>query len=104
MAVELLSRGEFIPRQLTILIMDKKLITKEFFYEIDKHIQKHELGERNQLTDWFIANQLTKDKHTIAFIKSWRKSSSVIQRRNSGIIRQDYDGLETQVTQTQKTY
>jgi len=28
-----------------------------------------------------MANQLKKDKRTIAFIESWRKSPSVIQRR-----------------------
>jgi len=81
LALELWSTGEFIPRQLAILIMDKKLITKEFIDQIDKNIQKHELDERNQLTDWFMANQLTKDKRTITIIESWEKSPSVIQRR-----------------------
>ena len=81
LALELWSTGEFIPRQMAILIMDKKLITKEFIDQIDKNIQKHELDERNQLTDWFMANQLTKDKRTISFIESWLKSPSIIQRR-----------------------
>ncbi|QHI37198.1 hypothetical protein IMCC3317_25760 [Kordia antarctica] len=79
--MELWSTNEFIPRQLAILIMDKKCITEEFINQIDTDIQKHELEERNQLTDWFMANQLTKDKRIIAFIESWRKSTSVIKRR-----------------------
>jgi len=81
LALELWSTGAYLARQLAILIMDKKLITKEFIDQIDKDIQKHELEERNQLTDWLMANQLTKDKRTIALIESWEKSPSVIQRR-----------------------
>lgn len=79
--MELWPTGDFLARQLAILIMDKKLITKEFIDQIDKDLQKHSLDERNQLTDWFMANQLTKDRQTIALIESWKKSSSVFQRR-----------------------
>ena len=81
LALELWSTGNFLARQLAILIMDKKQIHKEFIDQIDKDIQSHDLEERNQLTDWFMANQLTKDKQTIALIESWEKSPSVIQRR-----------------------
>ena len=81
LALDLWSTGEFLPRQLAILIMDKKSITKDFIDQIDTDIQTHELEERVQLTDWFMANQLTKDKHTIAIIESWRNSPSVLQRR-----------------------
>ena len=59
LALELWHIGEFIPRQLAILIMDKKLITKEFIDQVDKDIQKHELDERNQLTDWFMARKIS---------------------------------------------
>lgn len=81
LALELWSTGEFLPRQLAILIMDKKLITEEFVDQIDKNIQEHKLVERNQLTDWFMANQLTKDKSTIGLIESWEESPSVMKRR-----------------------
>jgi len=81
LALELWSSGEFMPRQLAILIMDKKLLSQEVIDQLDKDIQKHDLDERNQLTDWFMANQLTKDKRTIGLIESWEKSPSVIQRR-----------------------
>ena len=81
LALELWSTDDFLARQLAILIMDNKLITKEFIDQIDKDIQKHNLNERNQLTDWFLANQLTKTKRTIALIESWEKSPSTIKRR-----------------------
>lgn len=81
LAMELWGTGEFVPRQLAILIMDKKLMTQEFVDEIDKSIQNHDVDERNQLTDWLMANQLTKNKKAVALIQSWEKSPSVMQRR-----------------------
>ena len=81
LALELWSTGDFFPRQLAILIMNKKLITQEFIDQIDQDLQEHEIEERNQLTDWFMANQLAKDKKTIALMESWQDSPSAMQRR-----------------------
>ncbi len=81
LAMELWSTGEFYPRQLSILIMDKKLLSQDLIDELDKDIQSHEYNERNQLTDWLMANQLTKDKKIIALMESWENSTSAIQRR-----------------------
>ena len=71
LAMELWSTGEFLPRQLAILIMDKKLLTQELINELDKGIQSHELKERTHLVDWLMANQLSKDKKTIALMETW---------------------------------
>ncbi len=81
LAIELWATGKFYPRQLAILIMDKKEIDQDFINLLDKDIQNHDPEERTQLTDWLMANQLTKDKKTIALIKSWENSPSVMQRR-----------------------
>ena len=81
LALELWSTGEFLARQLAILIMDKKCITQAFIDQIDEDIQQHDLDERNHLTDWLMANQLTKGKRTVALITSWENSPSVMQRR-----------------------
>lgn len=81
LAMELWSTGGFLPRQLAILIMDKKLLTQELIDELDRNIQDHELEERNQLMDWLMANQLSKDKKTIVLMESWENSPSVLQRR-----------------------
>ena len=81
LALQLWATGDFISRQLAILIMDKKLVDEELIDQFDKDIQEHALDQRNQLTDWFMANQLTKDKRTIALMESWEKSSSVMKRR-----------------------
>ena len=81
LAVELWSTGEFMPRQLAILIMDKKLLTEEVVDRLSKDIEAHDFDERNQLADWLMANQLTKSKPNITLMESWEHSDSPIQRR-----------------------
>jgi len=81
LAMELWSTGEFYPRQLAILIMDKKVLTQDVIDQLDQDMQLHGYEERNQLADWLMANQLTKDKNVIALIEKWRDSSSAMQRR-----------------------
>ncbi|AIQ53227.1 DNA alkylation repair protein [Paenibacillus sp. FSL R7-0331] len=81
LAKELWSTGAFLPRLLAILIMDKKLLSEEELNKLDKDMQTHTLVERNNLMDWLMANQLTKDKKTIALIESWDNSPSALQRR-----------------------
>lgn len=81
LAMGLWSTGEFLPRQLAILIMDKKLLTQEVVDQLDKDIQQHEPKDRNQLIDWLMANQLSKDKKTIALMLSWENSPFALQRR-----------------------
>jgi 3-methyladenine DNA glycosylase AlkD len=81
LAMELWASGEYLPRQLAILIMDKKFLSQEFIDKLDKDIRSHPQEERNQLIDWLMANQLSKDKKTIALMESWENSPSVLQRR-----------------------
>ena len=73
LAMELWSTGEYLPRQLAILIMDKKFLSQELIDKLDKDMQKHPEEERNQLIDWLMANQLSKDKKTIALMESWEE-------------------------------
>ncbi|WP_316819298.1 DNA alkylation repair protein [Pedobacter nyackensis] len=81
LAIELWSAKDLFPRLLAILIMDNKRISQDFINELDRDMQTHPLDERNQLMDWFMANQLTKDKKTISLIDSWENSPSTLQRR-----------------------
>ena len=81
LAMELWSTGKFLPRQLAILIMDAKLLSQDVIDVLDKDIQSHNIDERSQLMDWLMANQLMKDKKTIALIESWANSASALQRR-----------------------
>jgi 3-methyladenine DNA glycosylase AlkD len=81
LAMELWSTGGYLPRQLAILVMDKKLLTQQLIDQLDKDIQKHKLNEQTQLIDWLMANQLAKDKKTIALMESWENRASALQRR-----------------------
>lgn len=81
LAMELWSTNELLPRLLATLIMDKKRLSQEVIYQLDHDIQKHEFEERIQIMDWLMANQLSKDKKTIALMTSWQNSPSTLQRR-----------------------
>lgn len=81
LAMKLWSTGEYLPRQLAILIMDKKLLTQDLINRLDEDIRSHDFDERNQLIDWLMANQLSKDKKTVALMESWENSPSSLQRR-----------------------
>ncbi len=81
LAMELWSTGELLPRLLAILIMDGKMLSQDLVDKLDQDMKSHPEDGRNQLMDWLMANQLTKDKKTIALIQSWEKSPSSLQRR-----------------------
>lgn len=81
LAMELWSTGKFFPRLLAILIMDNKRVSQDLINKLDKDMHTHPFDERNQLMDWFMVNQLMKNKKTIALIESWENSLSALQRR-----------------------
>ena len=81
LAMELWRSGKFLPRQLCILIMDSKMLSQDLINRLDEDMQAHPIGERTQLIDWLMANQLTKDKKTVVLIETWESSPSALQRR-----------------------
>ena len=81
LAMELWSRGKFLPRLLSILIMDKKLLSEEVLDELVDDMQIHTYDESNNLMDWLLANQLTKNKKLTTLMESWEDSPYALQRR-----------------------
>lgn len=81
LAMELWSTEHFFARLLAILLMDKKLLTEEVIDDLVNDINQHNQIERLQLIDWLMANQLSKDKKTIALMESWEDSPSALKRR-----------------------
>jgi len=81
LALELWSTGKFLPRQLAILIMDKKQLSQKVIDILDSDIAQHNEDEKLQLIDWLMANQLSKDKKTISLMETWENSPSSLQRR-----------------------
>lgn len=81
LALELWSSGEYYPRLLAILIMDKNLLTQEVLDGLADDIQEHEFDQRNQLADWLLANQLMKSKKASYLLESWEHHPAPILRR-----------------------
>lgn len=81
LAMELWSTGQSLARQLAILVMDKKLLSPAQVDQLVQDMESHAPAEQNQLVDWLMANQLAKDKKTIALMESWEHSPSALQRR-----------------------
>ena len=81
LAKELWSQGDYYPRLLATLIFDKKLLTEGELNKLASDLLTHEEDERNQLGDWLLANQLTKDRKLVALIETWQENPSPILRR-----------------------
>lgn len=81
LAMELWSTGNYFPRLLATLILDKKLLTESVIEKFASDLLTHEEEERNQIGDWLLANQLTKDRKLVAMMETWEKSPSPILRR-----------------------
>ena len=81
LAMQLWSSGEFNPRLLAVLILDKMLLTKDLIHQLVMDIQVYEKDKRHQLSDWLLANQLMKSKKTICQILTWETSDLPILQR-----------------------
>lgn len=78
LAMELWATGEYYARLLSVLIMDKKLLTQDVLDTLARDMEGHEYDQRNQIADWLLANQLTKDNSTIALMETWEHADSAI--------------------------
>lgn len=71
LAKELWSSKIFMPRMLALLIMDMKQLNDAVITVLLEDMDQHPEDERLQLADWFMANQLTKDKRALALLNDW---------------------------------
>jgi len=81
MALELWATGEMNARLLAILIMDARLLTESLLDQLDKDMQQLDYDDKLLLADWLLANQLSKNKKTVALIESWEHAESPLKRR-----------------------
>ena len=81
LAMELWSSGRFQPRLLATLIFDKKELTQDVIDQLVADMQEHDGKEPAHLSEWFMANQLMKDKRLTALMESWQDSRDPILRR-----------------------
>ncbi len=81
LALELWSTGKYYPRLLSVLIMDKNYLDQKYIDKIVEDMKSHETDQSNQISEWLLANQLTKNKKNIKLLESWQKSSEPILQR-----------------------
>lgn len=81
LALELWSNGGHQSRLLATLIFDKKSLTDAQLDAIASDLADLDEEQRSQLSDWLLANQLTKDKRLVALLESWQHHGSSVMRR-----------------------
>ena len=81
LATELWAAGGLHPRLLAALLFDPKLITEGDIDRLAADLALHEPAERNQVADWLLANQLSKDKRLLSLMESWERHPSPFMRR-----------------------
>ncbi|MEW4490621.1 DNA alkylation repair protein [Thalassoglobus sp. JC818] len=81
LAGELWATGEYYPRLLSTLIFDNKLLTEQDIEVLASDLLAHDEKERNQLSDWLLANQLTKSKKIVPLMETWQDHPSRVMRR-----------------------
>ncbi|MBL8964626.1 MAG: DNA alkylation repair protein, partial [Phycisphaerae bacterium] len=81
LALELWSTGGLHARLLATLVFDKRLLTQGVIDQLAADLRTHGEAERNQISEWLLANQLMKDKMLTALVETWRGSKSPTLRR-----------------------
>ena len=81
LALELWSTGEFGPRLVAVLIMDKGQLDQNAIEGLAKDIASHPEDQRDKLSEWLMAHQLMKSKRTTTMIESWKDHPSPTLRR-----------------------
>lgn len=81
LALELWSQGSHNGRLLASLLFDTKRLTEPALEVIASDLLLLDQDQRNQLADWLLANQLTKNKQLIELMTSWQNHPSSVMRR-----------------------
>ncbi len=81
LSLELWASEKYFPRLLSVLILDKKLLSQGDIEKFASDMLLHDEDECSQLADWLLANQLTKDNKLISLMERWEDHPSPILRR-----------------------
>ncbi|MCO4773596.1 MAG: hypothetical protein KDA24_26420, partial [Deltaproteobacteria bacterium] len=58
---------------LAVLIFDKKQLSESMLEELATDLLAHDDDERNRISEWLLANQLTKDTKLAALVETWQE-------------------------------
>ena len=81
LAMQLWDSGLHNARLLATLLFDKKQLTREVLESFANELLNVDEQERNRITEWLLANQLTKSKPTTELLESWQRHESPVLRR-----------------------
>lgn len=81
LALELWASKLYYPQLLAVLIFDKKLLDQTLIETLVQDIESYDEVKQNQISEWLLANQLTKSKKTKDLLLSWEDHELVILRR-----------------------
>ncbi len=81
LAMDLWLSGQYLPRLLSTLIMDKKQLDEKCLDKLIKDMECHTEAQQIQIMDWLMANQLTKSKPLTALMETWQNSPLPLKRR-----------------------
>lgn len=81
MALELWAGGDYYPRLFSVLIMDYKALTQPFIERLIEDLTVQNFEERNQITEWLLANQLMKNKATVRLLETWENHPQPLLQR-----------------------
>lgn len=81
LAMDLWETGQYHPRLLAVLILDRKLIDEAFMDKVATDLLTHGEEEWKQVADWLFANQLNKSKKLISMVENWMQSESPVLRK-----------------------
>ena len=81
LALELWGTGLTHARLLAALIFDTKTLDEAFVEGLAGDLEEMPEDDRNRVSEWLLANQLTKSKTTIAMLESWQHHDSPTLQR-----------------------
>ncbi|MCT4662402.1 MAG: DNA alkylation repair protein [Tissierellales bacterium] len=81
LAMELWSTEKYYPRLVAVLILDKNTLSLSVIETMMSDLAVHEETEALRISEWFLANQLTKSKKTIKLLESFQHHNQSILRR-----------------------
>lgn len=81
LALDLWSTGQYYPRLLAVLILDKKELTQPFIESMINDLASNSEKDALRISEWLLANQLMKSKRTIALLESYQHHELPMLRR-----------------------
>lgn len=81
LAMELWETQEYYERMLAVLIIDKNILDIKLIEKLANDAKIQDEVQRNYISDWLLANQLTKSKKTITLMGTWQHHELNMLRR-----------------------